>query len=44
VIDLRHGFEARAFLDLNHLFFQHGGMAPRLAEELARRGLVPLAS
>ena len=40
VIDLRRGFEPARFLDLNHLFREHGGLAPRLAGELAARGLV----
>jgi hypothetical protein len=44
VIDLRRGFEPAGFLDLNHLFFQHGGMGPRLARELAARGLVATGS
>ncbi|MFM8410770.1 MAG: hypothetical protein ACKOCT_10870, partial [Alphaproteobacteria bacterium] len=40
VVDLRHGFEPRQFLDLNHLFREHGGLAPRLAGEMSARGLV----
>ncbi|HZR82427.1 MAG TPA: hypothetical protein VFD92_15140 [Candidatus Binatia bacterium] len=44
VVDLRRGFPTRAFLDMNHLFFQHGGMAPRLASELAARGLLAARS
>ncbi len=40
VIDLRRGFEPARFLDLNHLFREHGGLAPRLAGELSARGLV----
>lgn len=42
-IDLRRGFEPAGFLDLNHLFYQHGGLAPRLADELRTRGLLPAA-
>lgn len=42
-IDLRHGFAPAGFLDLNHLFYQHGGLAPRLADELRGRGLLPAA-
>lgn len=40
VVDLRRGFEPEQFLDLNHLFREHGGLAPRLAGELSSRGLV----
>lgn len=40
VVDLRQGFPPTAFLDLNHLFRQHGGFAPRLAGALAERGVL----
>ena len=40
VIDLRSGFGPERFLDLNHLVRQQGGLAPRLAREMANRGLL----
>ena len=40
LIDLRHGTPREGFLDLNHLFYEHGGLAPRLARALGERGLL----
>jgi hypothetical protein len=40
LIDLRHAVGREGFLDLNHLFFEHGGFAPILARELGSRRLL----
>ncbi len=40
LVDLRRDRPPESFLDLNHLFYQHGGLAPRLAATLAERGLL----
>jgi hypothetical protein len=40
LLDLRHSVDPEGFLDLNHVFMTQSHFADRLAEAMARHGLL----